>query len=94
MAHRDGAEAVGGNPSVVNYAMFTSVFAMLSLFYLIPATINEGFAVSPIILIVVDLLNTFFFLTCGIALAAELGAHSCSNHVSFVAFTICTRSQR
>ena len=76
------AQAVGGDASVVNYAMFCSVFNMLSLFYLIPATINEGFVLHPLILAGVDGLNTLFNFCCAIALAAELGAHSCTRRVS------------
>ncbi|MCJ1430344.1 hypothetical protein MMC29_008262 [Sticta canariensis] len=72
-------DASAGNPSVVNYAMFVAVFSALSLIYLIGASINEAFALSPIIPLAVDALNVLFFLAGGIALAAKLGAHSCSN---------------
>ena len=76
------AQALGGNPSVVNYAIFTGVFGLLTLVYLIPATFNENFSFHPLLMVGLDVLNTFFFLTCGIALAAELGSHSCGNNVS------------
>ncbi|KAF2138529.1 uncharacterized protein K452DRAFT_290665 [Aplosporella prunicola CBS 121167] len=72
------ATAYSGNPSIVNYSMFVAVFAMLSLFYLIPATLKEGLGV-PVVVIALDVLNTIFFLCGGIALAAYLGCHSCSN---------------
>jgi len=72
------ATAFSGNPSSVNYTMFVAVFAMLSLFYLIPATVKPGLAV-PIVVLALDVLNTLFFLCAGIALAAFLGVHSCSN---------------
>jgi len=72
-------ESIGGNPSIVNYVMFVSVISMLSLFYLIAATISEGFVIIPILPVVVDGLNTLFFLIGGIALAAYLGVHSCGN---------------
>ncbi|MCJ1471457.1 hypothetical protein MMC13_000096 [Lambiella insularis] len=72
-------EAIGGNPSIVNYVMFVSVISMLSLFYLIAATISEGFAIIPILPVLVDAFNTLFFLIGGIALAAYLGVHSCGN---------------
>lgn len=62
--------------------MFCAVFGMLSLIYLIPATIKEEFAFHPIIMIVLDALNTIFFFCCAVALAAELGVHSCSSLVS------------
>lgn len=77
-------EASSGNPSVVNYVMFVAVFSALSLIYLVGASINEAFALSPIIPLAVDALNVLFFLAGGIALAAKLGAHSCSNKVCFI----------
>ncbi|KAB8737514.1 hypothetical protein FH972_026473 [Carpinus fangiana] len=73
------AEARSGNPSTVNYAIFCAVFALLSLFYLIPATISEGFAISPILLIALDVLNTLFWFCAAVALSAYLGVHSCGN---------------
>ena len=76
-------EAVGGNPSIVNYVMFVAVISMLSLFYLIAVTFSEGFVIIPILPVIVDALNTLFFLIGGIALAAYLGVHSCGNIVSF-----------
>lgn len=72
------ATAFAGNPSIVNYDMFVSVFGMLSLFYLIPATFSEGLSI-PLIAITLDVLNTLFFLCAGIATAAYLHVHSCSN---------------
>ncbi|KAL9025156.1 MAG: hypothetical protein Q9196_005978, partial [Gyalolechia fulgens] len=74
------ADAVAGNPSIINYVIFVSVFAMLSLFYLIGATIMESFAI-PIAVLVLDALNTLLFLIGGIALAAYMGVHSCSRKV-------------
>ena len=78
------AEAVGGNPSIVNYTMFVAVFGMLSLLYLIGATIVEALF-WPVVVLALDALNTIFFLVGGIALAADLGVHSCGNHVSSTA---------
>ena len=75
------ADAIGGNPSIVNYVMFVSVFGMLSLFYLIVGTINETFAISPFFMLAADALNTIFFFVGGVALAAYLKVHSCHNHV-------------
>ncbi|KAK8167767.1 marvel domain-containing protein [Phyllosticta citrichinensis] len=72
------ADAFSGNPSVINYTMFAAVFAMLSLFYLIPATVKDGLGV-PLVMMGLDVVNTLFFLCGGIALAAYLGVHSCSN---------------
>lgn len=86
-------EAYSGNPSVVNYTMFVSVFSALSLIYLIGASINEAFALSPIIPLAVDALNVLFFLAGGIAMAAKLGAHSCSNKVCFIALVVRGRAR-
>lgn len=68
-------------PASVNYTMFTAAFSLLSLLYLIPATWSDSFAGHPLIMVVVDLLNAIFTLTAGIALAARLEVHSCSNSV-------------
>ena len=78
------AEAEGGNAPIVNYAIFTGVFSMLSLLYLIPATIKPGLAFHPLIPTIVDALNTLWTFTCAVALAALLGAHSCGNRVCLV----------
>ncbi|MCJ1250730.1 hypothetical protein MMC30_007958 [Trapelia coarctata] len=83
------ADAIAGNPAVVNYCMFVAVFSMLSLFYLIAATFNEGFVIMPILPLIVDALNTLFFLVGGIALAGYLGVHSCGN-VDYVTINTVT----
>lgn len=72
------ATAFAGNPSIVNYDMFVSVFGMLSLFYLLPAAFSERLS-TPIVAITLDVLNTIFFLCAAIATAAYLHVHSCSN---------------
>jgi hypothetical protein len=74
-------QAFAGNPATVNYAMFTSAFSMFTLFYLVPASFNTDWSGHPILLIVLDTLNAIFFLTSGIALAARLECHDCSNDV-------------
>jgi len=73
------ASALGGNPSIVNYCIFLAVFSMLSLIYLFAVEFNEAFMIHPILPLAVDALNTLLFLIGGIALAAELGTHSCGN---------------
>jgi hypothetical protein len=75
------ASAFAGNPALINYDIFVATFSMLSLFYLIAAAWNESFMGHPIIPVTLDLLNAIFFFTAAIAMAAELGAHSCSNDV-------------
>ena len=76
------AEAFAGNPSIINYVIFVSVFGMLSLFYLIGAAIMDSFAI-PVAMIALDAINTLLFLVGGIALAGYLGVHSCGNQVRF-----------
>lgn len=61
--------------------MFVAVFSMLSLLYLIPATIKEGLGI-PVATIALDVFNTLFYFCAAVALAAYLGVHSCSNGVS------------
>lgn len=74
-------QAFAGNPSSINYTMFVSAFSLFTLFYLIPASFNSDWAIHPIIMITVDLLNTIFFFCAAIALAAKLEVHSCGNRV-------------
>lgn len=76
------ASAFAGNPSVVNYTMFVAVFAMLTLFYLIAICFKEEFTIHKFVPATLDLLNVLFLFCAAVALAAELGAHSCSNRVS------------
>ena len=75
------ATAFAGNPSLINYDMVVAVFAMLSLFYLIAAAFNDSFQGHPIIPLALDGINTLLWFCAAVAMAAELGAHSCSNEV-------------
>lgn len=75
--------AFAGNPATVNYAMFAAAFSIFSLFYLFPASINLDWSGHPYIMVLLDTLNTIWFLTAGIALAARLHARDCNNFVSF-----------
>lgn len=86
------ASSFAGNPATVNYSMYVSAFSMFSLFYLVPASWNLDWALHPIIMVVVDVLNCVFFFCAAIALAAKLTCHSCSNHVRccrFYSFRPC-----
>ncbi|KAK3686267.1 hypothetical protein LTR37_019990 [Vermiconidia calcicola] len=74
------SDATSGNPSIVNYAMFCAIFAMLSLLYLIPATIKESLTIHPFLPLALDILNTLFWFCGAVAMAAKLGVHSCSNN--------------
>ncbi|OCT47565.1 putative non-classical export protein [Cladophialophora carrionii] len=75
------AMATAGNPALINYDMFVAAFAMLSLFYLILIAFNESFTGHPIFPVTIDLLNVIFLFCAAVAMAAELGVHSCSNDV-------------
>lgn len=74
-------DAIGGNPSVVNYVMFVAVFTMIALIYLVAASISPSLVVSPFLMVLMDGLCTLFFLAGGIALGAKLHVHSCGNVV-------------
>ena len=75
------ATASNGNPAIVNYDMFVCVFGMLSLFYLVPATLKPDLSFHPVIMVSLDGLNVLFWLCGAIATAAYLGVHSCSDGV-------------
>ncbi|TVY92961.1 Non-classical export protein [Lachnellula willkommii] len=72
------ATAFSGNPSVVNYAIFVAIFGMLVVLWGIAGVFVESLAI-PIALAVADGLAALFSVIAGIALAAELGVHSCGN---------------
>ncbi|EHL00255.1 hypothetical protein GLAREA_03148 [Glarea lozoyensis ATCC 20868] len=72
------AEAFAGNPSGINYAIFTSVFCWLVLIYGGVAAFMESLAI-PIALLAMDALATLFTFIAGVVLAAKLTVHSCSN---------------
>ena len=78
----DSWSGSNSTPSIVNYAMFCSVFAMVSLFFLIPATLKESFRFHAAAPLALDTLNNIFWFCAAIAFAAELGAHSCTDYVS------------
>merc|ERR1712227_797821 len=59
--------------------MFVAVFCMLSLFYLILVSVKESFTIHPAFPLTLDILCTIFTLIAGIATAAYLNVHSCSN---------------
>jgi tetrahydromethanopterin S-methyltransferase subunit E len=78
--------AIQGGPSIINYDMFVAVFCMLALFYLTLVSVKESFAIHPIFPLVLDALCTLFTLIAGIATAAYLKVHSCSNRVSTIGY--------
>merc|ERR1711904_320122 len=52
---------------------------MLCLFFLLPASIKEAWAMHPILPLVLNVLNAIFWFVGGVATAAYLNVHSCSN---------------
>jgi len=68
-----------GNAAIVNFDLFVVAWAMLSLIYLVLATVNEAFVFHPAIMLGLDVLNCFWFFIGGVATAAILGVHSCDN---------------
>ncbi|KAK4626157.1 Non-classical export protein [Fulvia fulva] len=79
MAIIGNAIAMGADSPVNNYTMFCAAFAMLCLFFLLPATFKEEWSVMPFLPFVLDLLLVLFWFCGAVALAAELGVHSCNN---------------
>lgn len=75
------AEAVGGNPAVVNYAIFVAVFCWLTCIFGTFTAFTDSSAM-PMVLLATDGLSALFTVIAGIALAAELGVHSCGNKVN------------
>ncbi|KAK3115662.1 hypothetical protein LTR53_004763 [Teratosphaeriaceae sp. CCFEE 6253] len=68
-----------GNNGVVNYDLFVSIFGLLSLLYLIPASLKESLAIHPLLPLVLDILNCLFWFCGAVATASQLGVHRCSN---------------
>jgi len=71
--------AMGGTPAIINYDLFASVFALLSLFYLTAATLNESFIFHRAIMLGVDALNVLWLFVAAVATAAILGVNSCTD---------------
>lgn len=74
--------SIQSGPSVINYDMFTAVFAMLSLLYLIPATITDRIAFHWAFPFTLDLLNVLFIFCAAVATPGYLGVPNCSDYVS------------
>jgi hypothetical protein len=74
--------STGSGPAIINFDLFVAVFTLLSLVYLIVATINESFVFHPALILALDLANTIWLFIGAVATAALLGTTSCSNGVS------------
>lgn len=77
-------EAISSGPSIVNYCMFTSVWCMLTLLYLLPATFSDAIAFHWALPVSLDILNIIFSFVAAVALPAYLHVHSCTNYVSYL----------
>lgn len=85
------ADAFAGNPSSINYAIFTSVFCWVAVLYGIAALFSEALA-YPLILGTMDILATFLTFIAGVVLAAKLGVHSCSNKAYLISNSLTNGS--
>lgn len=77
-----------GTHSIVNYSLFVGLWWLLSLIYFIPTSFIDKFSI-PIVDVAMDALSVLFSFCAAVALAAYLGAHSCSNRVretTFISF--------
>lgn len=64
--------------AVVNYSFFTGVWWLFTLLYFFPTAFIDKFSI-PVVDMVLDGLSVLFGFCAAVALAARLGAHSCSN---------------
>jgi len=71
------ALASQGN-ATVNYSIFTAVWCWLAIVYGLVAGVLDSLYI-PIAALAVDVLAVLFTFVNGVTLAAQLGAHSCSN---------------
>jgi len=67
-----------GGPAIINYDLFAVIFALLSLLYLIAATVSEGLGFAPVLL-GLDIANTIWLFIAAVATAAYLHTGSCGN---------------
>jgi len=70
--------ATNGTHSIVNYSLFVGVWWLLTLLYFLPTSFLDKFSI-PVVDIAMDALSVLFSFCAAVALAAYLGAHSCSN---------------
>jgi hypothetical protein len=69
-----------GTHSIVNYSLFVGIWWLLTLLYFLPTSFIDKFSI-PIVDVAMDALSVLFSFCAAVALAAYLGAHSCSNIV-------------
>ena len=70
----------GGSPSQINYSVFVGVFSLLTWFYTVIASSASPDGIgAPVVVIVLDSLNTLFYFCGGVAMAVAMRVHSCGN---------------
>ena len=83
--------ADNGTHSIVNYSLFVGLWWLLSLIYFIPTSFIDKFSI-PIVDVAMDALSVLFSFCAAVALAAYLGAHSCSNRAYTTSNGVCNSS--
>jgi hypothetical protein len=76
------ARAFNSTHSIVNYSLFVGVWWLFTLLYFLPTSFIDKFSI-PIVDIAMDALSVIFGFCAAVALPAYIGAHSCSNNVSY-----------
>jgi uncharacterized membrane protein len=74
------ARSTNGTHSIVNYSLFVGIWWLFTLLYFLPTSFIDKFSI-PIVDIAMDALSVLFGFCAAVAMAAYLGAHSCSNYV-------------
>ena len=83
--------ATNGTHSIVNYSLFVGVWWLLTLLYFLPTSFLDKFSI-PVVDIAMDALSVLFGFCAAVALAAYLGAHSCSNAAYTLTNGVCNSS--
>jgi len=86
--------AMGHTPAIINYDLFASIFALLTLFYLIAATLNDSFVIHRAIMLGVDVMNLLWLFCGSVATAAILGVHSCTDRPYLASNKITLNSEK
>jgi hypothetical protein len=73
------ANARGDSAAVINYTLFVTAWVLLTLIYLIPASISEKAAFHPSAVFIIDMLNLILTFCAAIALPSKLHVINCSS---------------
>jgi cellulose synthase/poly-beta-1,6-N-acetylglucosamine synthase-like glycosyltransferase len=82
-----------GTHSIVNYSLFVGIWWLLTLLYFLPTSFLDKFSI-PIVDVAMDALSVLFSFCAAVALAAYLGAHSCSNYVRLLPSYLFKNAQK